>query len=48
MKELMLQKEFRLTNQINKKKHAICHYWYFKDIVVNLNQMFVPNFMIYH
>ena len=28
----MLQKEFRLTNQINKKKHAICHYWYFKDI----------------
>ena len=48
MKELMLQKEFRLTNQINKKNMPFVINGILKTLVVNLNQMFVPNFMIYH
>ena len=35
-------------NKINKSKECmICHYWYFKDIVSNLNHMSVLNVMIH-
>ena len=29
------------------KKWLICHYWYFKDIVINMDNMSVMDVMIY-
>ena len=35
-------------NKSDKSKECMnCHYWYFKDIGLNMNHMFVMDVMIY-
>ena len=29
------------------KEYMLCHYWYFKELVINLNCMFVINVTMY-